>query len=69
MNKHLNRHCGWYTAVNNLHGTGLVVAQLFQQLSLIMDGRAYIHHNKSADSDPNAEFFEAHNTITIAFTE
>jgi len=22
MNKHVNKHCGWYTRVNNFHGTG-----------------------------------------------
>jgi hypothetical protein len=34
-----------------------------------MEGRGYIHHNKSASSGPNAEYFEAHNAVTIAFTE
>ena len=57
MNKHPNKHCSWYTRVNNLHGTGSIVAQLLKELSLITDDRAYIHHNKSAASDPNADFF------------
>jgi hypothetical protein len=34
-----------------------------------MEGRGYIHRNKSATSGPNADFFEAHNTVAIAFTE
>jgi hypothetical protein len=57
VNKHLNKHSGWYTRVNNFHCRGLIVAQLFKKLSLVMEGRGYIHHNKSAASGPNADFF------------
>jgi len=53
LNKHLNKHSHWCTRV--LHGTGLIVAPLFKKLPLIMEGRGYIHHNKTV---PNANFLK-----------